>query len=259
MDKLKSKIDWKGLFQKMHVTKPIYVALSGSHLYGFNSPDSDIDLRGCHCEPLYEVLGLHGNKDTREGTDGEIDFVSFDIRKELGLVMANNSNVLEHLAATPVYKSNYFYEELKDVAEKSLSKLVAKPYMGMAVANQNKYLRTFNEAYREATAKKYLYVIRGYMAGIYALENKRIQPNLKKLNEMRRFKIPIVDELIELKMKKAEFVDVTQEIRMEADKAIDYLAKEFAHAEANTTLPSSPQNYDKANELLIKIRMKGEI
>ena len=31
---------------------PLFVTVSGAHLYGFPSPDSDIDLRGCHLMPL---------------------------------------------------------------------------------------------------------------------------------------------------------------------------------------------------------------
>ena len=28
--------------------EPLFVTVSGAHLYGFPSPDSDLDLRGCH-------------------------------------------------------------------------------------------------------------------------------------------------------------------------------------------------------------------
>jgi len=254
-DKIRSQTNWKELFQENKVVNPIYVALSGSHLYGFHSLDSDIDLRGCHSEHLYDAIGLHGVQEVREKTAGEIDFVSFDVRKELQLILANNSNVLEHLASVPVYKSDY-YEELRSIAEKSLSKLVAKPYWGMAQSNLHKYLRTFNEAYRENPAKKYLYVIRGYMAGIYALENKRIEPNLKTLNGMRRFSIPVVDQLIGLKMSGEKAV-VEKTVCLEADKAIDWLQKEFQHSEENSTLPPRPQTYELINDFLIRVRMKS--
>ena len=36
----------------------IFVTISGAHLYGFPSPDSDYDLRGVHLLPLRNVLGL---------------------------------------------------------------------------------------------------------------------------------------------------------------------------------------------------------
>ena len=38
--------------------RPLFVTVSGAHLYGFPSPDSDVDLRGAHLLPLREVVGL---------------------------------------------------------------------------------------------------------------------------------------------------------------------------------------------------------
>ncbi|HTD85346.1 MAG TPA: nucleotidyltransferase domain-containing protein, partial [Candidatus Binatia bacterium] len=36
----------------------LFATISGAHLYGFPSPDSDYDLRGAHVLPLYAVVGL---------------------------------------------------------------------------------------------------------------------------------------------------------------------------------------------------------
>src|SRR2546427_752478 len=36
----------------------LFVTVSGAHLYGFPSPDSDYDLRGIHILPAREVVGL---------------------------------------------------------------------------------------------------------------------------------------------------------------------------------------------------------
>ena len=36
----------------------VFVTISGAHLYGFPSADSDYDLRGVHLLPLAEVVGL---------------------------------------------------------------------------------------------------------------------------------------------------------------------------------------------------------
>ena len=30
----------------------VFLTISGAHIYGFPSPDSDLDLRGAHCAPL---------------------------------------------------------------------------------------------------------------------------------------------------------------------------------------------------------------
>jgi predicted nucleotidyltransferase len=44
----------------------VFVTISGAHLYGFASPDSDYDLRGVHLLPAKEVLGLNTTRDTIE-------------------------------------------------------------------------------------------------------------------------------------------------------------------------------------------------
>ena len=36
----------------------LFATISGAHLYGFPSPDSDYDRRGCHVLPAREVVGL---------------------------------------------------------------------------------------------------------------------------------------------------------------------------------------------------------
>ena len=36
----------------------LFVTISGAHIYGFASPDSDVDLRGTHRLPIEEIIGL---------------------------------------------------------------------------------------------------------------------------------------------------------------------------------------------------------
>ena len=43
----------------------LFASISGAHLYGFPSPDSDFDLRGAHLLPLQEVVGLDVRDETR--------------------------------------------------------------------------------------------------------------------------------------------------------------------------------------------------
>jgi predicted nucleotidyltransferase len=54
----------------------LFATISGAHLYGFPSPDSDFDLRGAHVLPLEKVVGLEVKDETIEcemfvGPDGE--------------------------------------------------------------------------------------------------------------------------------------------------------------------------------------------
>ena len=42
----------------------LFATISGAHLYGFPSPDSDFDLRGAHVLPLEKVVGLEVREET---------------------------------------------------------------------------------------------------------------------------------------------------------------------------------------------------
>ena len=44
----------------------LFATISGAHLYGFPSPDSDFDLRGAHVLPLENVVGLDVRDETIE-------------------------------------------------------------------------------------------------------------------------------------------------------------------------------------------------
>ena len=63
----------------------IFATVSGAHLYGFASTDSDLDLRAAHLLPAHEVVGLHTGPSTVQSggfRDGvELDVVSHDLLK----------------------------------------------------------------------------------------------------------------------------------------------------------------------------------
>src|SRR5512138_2549986 len=79
----------------------LFATISGAHLYGFPSPDSDYDLRGVHLLPLEKVLGLEVRQETIEDSrviEGlEMDIVTHDIKKFFRLLLSKNGYVLEQL------------------------------------------------------------------------------------------------------------------------------------------------------------------
>ena len=46
----------------------LFATVSGAHLYGFPSRDSDVDLRGVHVLPAAEVVGLRQSPETLDRT-----------------------------------------------------------------------------------------------------------------------------------------------------------------------------------------------
>ncbi len=98
----------------------VFATISGAHLYGFPSPDSDYDLRGCHVLPAREVVGLDVGPETIESSkdeDGlELDLVTHDARKFFGLMLRKNGYVLEQLYSPLVVHTTPEHEELKAIA-----------------------------------------------------------------------------------------------------------------------------------------------
>lgn len=78
-----------------------FSTVSGAHLYGFPSRDSDIDLRGTHILPAADVVGLRQGPQTLTRTwfdDGaEIDLVTHDLGKFCQLLLQRNGYVAEQL------------------------------------------------------------------------------------------------------------------------------------------------------------------
>lgn len=72
---------------------PILVGVGGSHAYGLNHADSDVDYRGCYVAPTRAFFGLHQPAETY--TRGDPDVSLHEIRKFLILAAKGNPTILE--------------------------------------------------------------------------------------------------------------------------------------------------------------------
>src|SRR5688572_3372273 len=97
----------------------LFVTISGAHLYGFPSPDSDYDLRGVHILPVREVVGLESEQETVEAQGDrhgiELDLVTHDARKFFTLMLKKNGYVLEQLYSPLVVHTTPEHEELRQI------------------------------------------------------------------------------------------------------------------------------------------------
>src|SRR5258708_2183876 len=97
----------------------LFASISGAHLYGFPSPDSDFDLRGAHVLPLEKLVGLEVRDETLEASriiEGlKMDIVSHDVRKFFGLLLKKNGYVLEQLFSPLIVHTTPEHAELKEI------------------------------------------------------------------------------------------------------------------------------------------------
>lgn len=225
----------------------IYVTISGSDLYGFASPDSDVDYRGCYQTATGNLLGLTRKKDVIEMKP---DIVMFELAKEINLALDGNCNVLEHLNSKPIYRTAESVELTQMINNNFAKRGLYNSYRGMALFNYRKFILQGKKTY-----KKYLYIFRGLLAGIHALETGRIQPNINELNQY--FKIKEVKQLVQNKVEKTENAEITEMVDSgHLDSLIPPLFERMDRSYLRSQIQetTSPEGLVEINQWLIELR-----
>ena len=228
----------------------VFATISGAHLYGFASADSDYDIRGVHVLPPRELLGLVRGKDTIETMlDGppEVDFVTHDAEKFFRLLLKRNGYVLEQVLSPLVVQTTPEHEELRDLARRSVTRHHAHHYLGFS---ENQW-RLFDKE-RPRRVKPLLYVFRVLLTGIHLMRTGEVEANLRSLNEV--FGLPYLPDFIARKTEGTE-----QETIEDAD--VQFFEREYARlrelltvAQTATSLPEESQTRDALHALLLRLR-----
>src|SRR5437773_3916358 len=121
---------------ELHPYPLLFVTISGAHLYGFPSPDSDYDLRGVHVLPVRDVVALETGIETievSENQDGiQVDLVTHDIKKFFRLLLKKNGYVLEQLYSPLVVHTTPEHEELQKITKGCITRYHSHHYLGFA-------------------------------------------------------------------------------------------------------------------------------
>lgn len=214
------------------------IYISGSHLYGWPSKNSDTDIRGIYLLGDREFLGLSQPKNyirmeyetniDEEYQDYDIDI--FEARKALNLAVKGNCNVLEGFVAESIYKT-VEYKQLQKLVNGHWGKNgVYNSYRGMAWQNYKKFILNGRN-----TVKKYLYVFRALMAGTYALTTGQIEPNMEVL--ARYWRVEPVKELLKIKQNGLENGPVTSLETGELDLLVEAWLDKIDVAYENSEIP----------------------
>ncbi len=234
----------------------LFATISGAHLYGFPSPDSDYDLRGVHILPTAEVVGLNPGRETIEVSkiqDGlDIDLVTHDVKKFFLLLLKKNGYVLEQLYSPLIAHTTPEHEELKAIAQGCITRHHSHHYLGFAQAQWRLF-----EKEHPRRVKPLLYVYRVLLTGIHLMRTGIVEANLVQLNE--EFKLPYIPELIAQKLEGAE-KSVLEEANLAFHRSeYDRLYHELEQASKESWLPEAPSCQDSLNELLVRVRLSGTI
>lgn len=239
---------------EQHPYPLLFVTISGAHLYGFPSPDSDFDLRGIHLLPLAELVGLKTGPETIEKSgihDGlEIDLVTHDAHKFFGLLLKKNGYVLEQVLSSLVVHTTPEHAELRSIAKECITRHHAHHYLGFAETQWNLFAKE-----DPPRVKPLLYVYRVLLTGIHLMRTGEIEANLGRLNEV--FKLSYVPELIERKVAGAEKGRLEQADLAFHRREYERLRGELEQAYQECKLPEAARGAAALDELLVRIRLGG--
>lgn len=230
----------------------LFATISGAHLYGFPSPDSDYDLRGAHILPVGEVVRLEAGRETVEVSEVrnglEIDLVTHDIKKFFGLMLRKNGYVLEQLCSPLVVRAMPEHEELKEIARSCITRHHSHHYFGFAETQWKLFDRE-----RPRRVKPLLYVYRVLLTGIHLMRTGEVEANLLRLNE--EFKLGYIEGLVARKLagpEKAVLEDADIEFYGEEYQR---LRRELEDAHQSSRLPDAPSGKAALDDLLVRLRL----
>jgi hypothetical protein len=231
----------------------LFVTISGAHLYGFPSPDSDYDLRGVHILPVRDVIGLDAKHETIEVSqmrdDLELDLVTHDVKKFFGLLLKKNGYVLEQLYSPLILHTTPEHDELKAIAKDCITRHHSHHYFGFAATQWKLFDKD-----RPRRVKPLLYVFRVLLTGIHLMRTGVIEANLVTLNQ--DFKLSYIDELIARKLAGPEKGTLDDADVAFYQQEYERLRTELEASFQASHLPAMPASRAALNDLLIRLRMR---
>jgi uncharacterized protein len=231
----------------------LFATVSGAHLYGFPSPDSDVDLRGVHVLTVPAISRFVTLDETLEAPsvrDGlEIDLVSHDVRKFGAMLLKRNGYVLEQLFSPLIVQTTPEHTELQALAQGCITRHHAHHYLGFA---DNQW-RLF-EKEMPHRIKALLYVFRVLLTGIHLMQTGRMEANLIHLND--EYNLPYIPELVARKLAGAEKGTLNRSDNLEFYRGeVMRLRDMLAHLRDVTDLPDEPANRAALDDFLVRVRL----
>ncbi|MEU8305617.1 nucleotidyltransferase domain-containing protein [Actinomadura sp. NPDC048955] len=227
-----------------------FLTVSGAHLYGFPSRDSDVDLRGVHLLPLEEIVGLETGEETVtlmwDHAGVEADAVTHDLAKFCTLLLRRNGYVLEQLMSPLVVATSPVHAELKSLVPGLVTFHHAHHYLGFARSQWQLFERS-------GEIKPLLYTFRVLLTGVHLMRTGEVEADLTRLAGDGPSYLP---DLIEAKRAAEHGAlpgDAPDASRLQEDIAVLTVLLEAERD--RSALPEAPANRRALHDLVVRVRL----
>ena len=222
----------------------LYAVESGSRAWGFESTDSDYDVRFLYVRPKEFYLKLENTRDVIEWQlDETLDINGWDLDKLLRLLHRSNPTVYEWANSPVVYKTSPWFEDFKKGINEYFScRRSLCHYWSMANGNYKGYLKG-----DVVKLKKYFYVLRPLLACRWILDYKSPPPVLfSRLMEaeLEEDIKPLVESLLVLKRDTPEIGEGDRIPKLNAylDRSIMEIKDSISRYPGDSNRPWEPLN-----------------
>ena len=239
--------------EKEHNVRILLAVESGSRAWGFESPNSDYDVRFIYMHPKdwYVAVDLEDKRDVIEyPIVDDIDLNGWDIRKALKLFWKSNPAFVEWIQSSIVYmEEGCFADSARELLPSIYScEKGIYHYRSMAKTNYRGYLKT-----DLVPLKKYFYVLRPLLA-VKWLEkyNKAAPIEFEKVLELISDRKPLLDDVLSLLDKKKASLE--KELLPSISSLNEFIEAELERLESiNLSTIDSDIKMNHLNDLFHKI------
>jgi predicted nucleotidyltransferase len=232
----------------------LYATESGSRAWGFESPDSDYDVRYIYVRPLSWYLTIDPGRDVidhyhkqpyiagTEFDDPLLDITGWDLKKAMYQMRKSNPQISEWLRSSIVYRTGIRRELLRlNVDTMRLHPALAH-YRSMANTNFREFLQGENVRF-----KKYLYVLRPLFAAQWIMHRKSFPP--MEFESLIDSMVNTFENATELKASLYRLLALKRQASEVQDGPRDPVLHEFIERELKRT-DSLPDNLPDQTETL---------
>lgn len=227
----------------------VFATISGAHLYGFASPDSDVDLRGAFLKPGAAFLGLSLPAETLERTAPapyDLDWVAHELRKFVRMMTRHNGYALEQLYSPLVVVGTPLFDALRELGRGCVTRPLVRHYRGFARGRLERLEQP------DATVKHLLYAYRVFLSGLHVMRTGEIVAHLGTLLALEPR--PELDALVARKRAGAEHMALQPGELEHHRAALARLDEALLEAHARSALPDEPTTVDALDALVSSAR-----
>ena len=164
------------------------LVVAGSHAYGLETPDSDVDYRGFFMAPTRDLLGVRSVKETRTWTDPDVSM--HEVGKFCRLALEANPTVLEVLAIEDPVVTSPLADDLRANLGAFLSDRVRMRFGGYARSQFHRLKKregSFSADTQKRTAKHARHLLRLVRQGAHLMETGELRVRVDDRDELFAF------------------------------------------------------------------------